>query len=259
MRLFSLLAKSQNRWATLWVGCWFAVILSSCTPLAETEANEQKNPHFITGKTFASNMDWDRAIGAFEDALTTNPKNASAHWELGLLYEKRKNDFAAAIYHYKQHLKLRPTSNVASIAEQHINSCTIDLAKSVASVLNPQASAQFVSLNAQIDQLRQENTQLRSQLSAIAARPTPAANPPPRSFTNVTRPREGGEPTPPTPGPTPTPTEQFKDYVIKLGDNPSKIALANGLGKNWKLLMEANPGLSETKLRPGKTIRIPIK
>src|SRR5947207_871566 len=79
-----------------------------CFPEAETTVEEQKNPYFITGKSRVLSHDYAGAIEAFEKALEVNPRSPLAHFELGLLYEQHANDYAAAIYHYNQTIKLRP-------------------------------------------------------------------------------------------------------------------------------------------------------
>src|SRR5512140_3962285 len=89
-----------------------AVGASGCFPLADGPTEEEKDPHYLAGKSRLSGMDYDGAIAAFENALISNPKSAAAHFELALLYEEKKNDYAAAIYHYQRHLELRPESNM---------------------------------------------------------------------------------------------------------------------------------------------------
>ena len=254
-------AVPGSRASELWLGMILlcTALGAGCTPLVESEANEQKNPHFLAGKKFRTEMDWDRAIAAFEDALATNPQNASAHWELGLLYEEPKGDFAAAIYHYQRHLKLRPDSHNASVAEQRINSCMMQLAKKVAGVLNPQFQAQLQGLTSQNDQLRLENSQLKAQvlqLSSAGGRPSGPSTPlPPRPV--ETNPVAG--PRDPIPGGGLAPNTQFKDYKIKLGDTLGQIARTNGLGANWEILTKVNTNLTERKLTVGRVIKIPIR
>ena len=240
------------------VACFVLTVgLAGCTQMAETEETELKNPHFIAGKTHVRNMDTDRAIRAFEDALASNPRNASAHLELGLLFEA-KHDLVSAIYHFQKHLELRPNSNNASVAKQKINAWSMEFASSIAPVLNPQTQAHIAYLSTQNEQLRQENAQLRNQLPSATARAP--ANQPARGNTNLVpiRPREDNQIATPGPSPGPSPTAQLKDYKIQPGDNPTKIAKANGLGSNYKLILDANPGLTERNLQVGRVIKIPI-
>ena len=77
------------------------LILVGCLPSAETQTDEQKDPFYLTGKTRVNDRDYRGAIESFEKALENNPRNAAAHFELGLLYEQQENDCAAALYHYR--------------------------------------------------------------------------------------------------------------------------------------------------------------
>src|SRR6185437_7623796 len=100
---------------------------SGCLPAGGSQADEQKEPHFLEGRSLVSQMDFQGAIDAFEKAVEVNPRSASAHFELGCLYESDDaaavsgHDPAAAIYHYEQVVKLRPHSSEAELAREHIN------------------------------------------------------------------------------------------------------------------------------------------
>lgn len=85
----------------------------------------------MAGKRQINSMDWDGAIESFEKALQSNPKNAAAHLELGLLYDNRKTNWAAAVYHYEKHLALRPNSSVGDVVKDHILECKRKLARTV--------------------------------------------------------------------------------------------------------------------------------
>src|SRR5690348_17061489 len=86
--------------------------LNGCMPPGQSQMDDEKEPHFIEGKRAVNSMDYNGAIDEFEKAVEANPRNASAHFELGWLYEEKATepDPAAAIYHYQQFLKLRPTA-----------------------------------------------------------------------------------------------------------------------------------------------------
>src|ERR1700678_249343 len=89
--------------------------VSGCFPSGDTQSDEQNEPHFLTGKSLVSQMDYTGAINSFERALEVNPRNASAHYELGWLYEEKAADQAAAIYHYDRFLRLRPAAENADV------------------------------------------------------------------------------------------------------------------------------------------------
>src|SRR5271169_5437105 len=82
-----------------------AFILSGCVDSARSQLDDEKEPHFLAGKSRISSMDYKGAIEAFEKALEVNPQSAAAHFELAWLYELKESDPAAAIYHYDKYLK----------------------------------------------------------------------------------------------------------------------------------------------------------
>jgi hypothetical protein len=112
--------------------------LAGCTQMRRAAVDDEKEPQYLEGQKRANRMDWDGAIDSFEHALQANPKNASAHFQLGVLYDTKKNDYSAAIYHYQRHLMLRTNSPMADLVKQNITACTRELAKSVRmAVLTP--------------------------------------------------------------------------------------------------------------------------
>src|SRR5215470_11831920 len=88
------------------------LVLSGCVPSA-SQSDEEKEPHFLAGKSRVNSMDYQGAIESFEKALEVNPRSGAAHFEAGLLYEKYKQDYAAAIYHFDRFLEQRPKSDYA--------------------------------------------------------------------------------------------------------------------------------------------------
>src|SRR5436309_9026453 len=105
--------------------------LGGCFPPGQGAMDEQKEPHFLAGKNRVNTMDYNGAIDSFEKALEVNPRSASAHFEVGLLYEKDKQDYAAAIYHFNHFLELRPASDYADVVKQRILACKQELARAV--------------------------------------------------------------------------------------------------------------------------------
>jgi tetratricopeptide (TPR) repeat protein len=51
------------------------------------------------------------AIDAYNKALSINPRNAEAHYNLGLLYRHSKNNSRKAIQHLKKYLQLNPDAS----------------------------------------------------------------------------------------------------------------------------------------------------
>jgi hypothetical protein len=136
-----------------------------CSQLKRSSLDDEKDPHFLEGKRRLGGMDWDGAIESFERALQSNPNNAAAHRELGILYSERKNDHAAAIYHYQRHLKLQPESPMGQIITQHINFSKRELAKTDSFSVDRNVQAQLEKLSMTNDALRKKIEVLEAQLS----------------------------------------------------------------------------------------------
>src|SRR5437870_13378686 len=142
-------------------GALFLVLglgLCGCLPGGHDQLNEEKEPHFLAGKSRVNSLDYDGALECFEKALEANPRSALAHFEAGLLYEKHKQDHAAAIYHFERFLRLRPGSGYAEVVKQHILACKQELAKTVS--LGPVTQ----SLQREFELLTEENKRLRNEV-----------------------------------------------------------------------------------------------
>ncbi len=249
----------------VFAGFW----LSGCSPIAESELDEQKNPHFLTGRSRANTMDYKGAVAAFEKAIEANPRSASAHLELGLLYLQKENDFAAAIYHFEKHLKLRPNSNVAEMARQHIVSCKMELARTVSfALVNQKAHAALDRLTTENAGLRQQVEQLKGQLSkaqlvplpsVVTNRPTPAPNIPlpsqsgpavDHAMVRTQQPPAGkAEAVIPRPAIVP------RTHVVRSGETFASIARSYRVPLTS--LQSANPRVEARKLKVGQSVSIP--
>lgn len=114
-----------------------AIFLTGCSQFKRGAVSEEKDPHYLQGQNRNKSMDWDGAIESFNRALQSNPTNAAAHFELGVLYDHRKKEPAAAIHHYQEHLKLRTNSPMADVVKQQIIACKRELAKEVLYAVAP--------------------------------------------------------------------------------------------------------------------------
>src|SRR5438552_10261016 len=97
--------------------------LNACLPPAQSQSDEEREPHFLAGKSHISTLDYKGAIESFEKALEVNPQSAAAHFELACLFDRREPDPAAAIYHYRHYLDLRPNADNSEIVNQRILAC----------------------------------------------------------------------------------------------------------------------------------------
>ncbi|HWD93005.1 MAG TPA: LysM peptidoglycan-binding domain-containing protein [Verrucomicrobiae bacterium] len=253
--------------------CALAVVLcaglSGCMPPGQGQLDDEKEPHFIEGKRALNGMDYSGAIDEFEKAVEANPRNASAHFELGWLYEEKEPDPAAAIYHYQQFLKLRPTADTAEAVKQRIMNCKQDLAKAVL----PLPSSPGVQHD--LEQLIQENKQLRAELDQWRAyyraqtnRQAEAAAPPPRPAqvsavqTQAAPVVQAQQPVSSNPPPnlgnaahvSPR-SNGGRTYVVQRGD--TMAAISRKFNVKLESLGAVNPGLNAKKLRVGQTVNIP--
>lgn len=234
-------------------------------PDAGNRTDEETEPHFLSGKKLASQMDYDGAVEAYEKAVEVNPHSASAHFELAWLYECKENDPAAAIYHYERFLKIAPNSGKAEVAQSHINNCKLALAETASAIAPISASAQR-----DLERLLQENKELKSELAQLQTMYqralAMASNAPPQmvqSNSAVSRPlagvdrvqsrgaqvvggRTGGN------GGAPAST---RTHTVRPGD--TLAAIARKYGVSLAALEAANPQFQPTHLPVGTVLKLP--
>ena len=227
--------------------------LSGCEPGSESGSDEQKDPRFLSGRNRAANLDYKGAIEEFEKALEANPRSASAHFELGLLNEKETRNYAAAIYHFEQHLRLRPDSGYADRAKDRIRSCKMDLVKN--EILAPVNQG----MQRDLERLTAENLLLKRQLEALQmqlttrnavqanttsnpAPPEPALNPGARSGDTPSRPASPA-------------TARSRLHTVQSGETFTSIA--DKYNVKLAAFMAANPRVEPRRMKVGQTLNIP--
>lgn len=244
------------------LAAFFLIGLTGCLPSGSSQLEEEKEPHFLAGKSKVNEMDYKGAIESFEKALEANPRSASAHFELGCLYDEKDSDPAAAIYHYQKYLKLRANSDKAELIKQRIHRCEQDLAKSVMLVPIP-------GMQRDLDQLVEENRRLSGEVEKwkayYANRPPLATNLPTRAqiATNILRnPVVAQAATsnltaanPSRPGRSSSLPVTNRSYVVKAGDSFYSISKRYGIKLN--ALSAANPGVDSRHLRVGQMLNLP--
>src|SRR5437870_81573 len=243
-----------------------AMGLCGCLPSGHSPLDEEKEPHFLAGKSRVNTLDYQGAIECFEKALEANPRSALAHFEAGLQYENHKQDHAAAIYHFERFLELRPGSGYAEVVRQHILACKQELAKTVS--LGPVTQ----SLQREFEQLTQQNKVLQEEVAMWRAKArTQSTAEPTRTETASARtapaspvvapvaaassavslsnssnaPRRGGG------------AASGQIHVIKSGETPTVIARKYGVKP--AALMAANPKMDARRLQVGQTINVPVQ
>lgn len=236
------------------------LVLTGCQPGSQQTGDEQKEPYFMAAKKRLQERDIQGAIDSFEKALDVNPRSASAHIELGILYEQHQNDWPAGLYHYSRALQLRPDYPSADVIKQHIEYCKRELAKSVVQLPSVEA------LQRKVDTLSAENAELKKYLQIWQAyyrtnsvpQPTyspPRAQSPAPSVTNQV-PRELTSPPSARPSPaqsrSPAPA---RAHTVVSGETIEKIARRYGVSVNT--VLSANPTVDPRRIRPGQSLVIP--
>jgi tetratricopeptide (TPR) repeat protein len=235
--------------------CLILILLlgfSGCDAGPETSLDEQKDPHFLNGRNRSANHDYKGAIEEYEKAIQTNPRSASAHFELGYLNEEMK-DYAAAIYHYEQHLRLRPDSGYAGPAKDRIRSCKMDLVKNeILAPVNQGMQRDLERLGAENLLLKRQLEALQLQLAAGAAAPNNSSpNPAPTDPGPTLRPRVTGS-LPPT---SAAPQVRPRIHVVKAGETITAIAARYKI--KLAAFMAANPKVDPRRLKVGQNLIIP--
>jgi LysM repeat protein len=244
-----------------------------CGLVSKSSLDEQKDPHYLTGKNRINSLDHKGAAEAFEKALETNPRSASAHFELGILYMQRLTNYAAAIYHFERFLSLRPQSEHGDFVRQHITACKQELARTVP--LGPVTPA----MQRELARLAEENLRLHQQVDFLNRRmaeatntwiappgtpgstsivPSVVVNPPPPSSSVATSlpPREL---TRPAPSLVLTNAASVQGRIHVVQRNETLAAVARKYGIKLSALQAANPRVNPRQMKVGQTLVVPSK
>jgi len=226
-----------------------SLAFSNCTT-APDNSQEDKEPHYLTGRRLVQQRDWDGAERAFLKSLESNPRSSLAHYELGVIYLSHKADPAAAIFHLKRYLTLKPQVTNKNEVQGHIDAAKRDLAADIHGT--PDAPSQSIlNLRNKLNRLAAENLALRHQLQSRGIPPNPQFG----QTTNAPVEIPPSENTAGNANITPTSSTALRIHKVKKGDNPSNIA------RRYKVplskLLAANPGLNPAKLQIDQELKIP--
>jgi tetratricopeptide (TPR) repeat protein len=262
-----------------WVpGLLAAVLLatvSGCSPMDQGAQDEEKEAHYVLGKSRVNAMNYTGAIEAFEESLEANPHSAPAHYQLAMLYENQESDPAAAIYHYQQYLKYNPKAENAEIIAQHITSCKQQLAANALTLPSTPAAQQ------QLEKLAEENRTLHDQLSKwqayYAAQQSAARTNPPVAQKNIPAqnyfavqpqtssltPEDVTTAAPVAPAsttatphkPAPQKNSPTRTHTVARGETLASIARNQSI--SLAALEAANPSVNPKKLKAGQVLNLP--
>jgi LysM repeat protein len=244
---------------------------NGCVPSDSSQLDEEKEPHFVLGKSRVNAMDYAGAVEAFNESLEVNPRSAAAHFQLAWLFETKEADPAAAIYHYQEFLRLNPKADNAEVIKQRIYSCKQQLAADVMPLPSaPAAQRQLEDLveknrqlQSQVDHLKEVNNQWNSYVANLKANSTAAQagfNP----SSGVGLPLEnattlaGTDTTTTTAGrPVVTQSVRQRTHTVTAGETLASIARKSGV--SLTALQAANPSITPKKMRVGQTVTLPAQ
>ena len=248
-------------WVTLLLA---SLMVSGCWPSPQGQSEEEKETHFLEGRSRVNAMDYQGAVESFERALESNSQSASAHFELGWLLDQKQPDPAAAIYHYEKYLKLRPGAHDAENVKERILACKQELARTVS--LGPISEKQQRDLEKLAEEnkrLTEQNKQLTEDLAKWRAyaegRPPAQSNgagaAPAVRTSGLEEPGAITSSNAPTAGHTGALATAARTHVVKPGETLTMIARKCGV--KVEALMAANPRVEARRLRPGQTLNVP--
>lgn len=249
------------------------VAVSGCSP-DSGQLDEEKEPHYVLGKSRVNAMDYAGAVEAFTESLEVNPRSAAAHFQLACLFDTttREADPAAAIYHYREFLRLNPKAENAGVITQRIESCKIQLASNVISLPSTPATQK------QLEDLVEKNHKLQDEVDkwrAYYIAQQNAPKPVPDAGAGNSPASGAGSPIPDdisTPGsstmagnaagtartivlkPAPKPSAK-RTYTVAAGETLASIARKSGV--SLTALRAANPSVSPSKMRVGQVLNLP--
>ena len=233
--------------------------VNGCLPSDSSPLDEEKEPHFVLGKSRVNAMDYTGAIEAFGESLEANPHSAAAHFQLAILFDQKESDPAAAIYHYDEFLRLNPKAANAEVIKQRIYSCKQQLAADVLPLPSaPAAQKQLEDLAEKNHQLSDENEKWRAYYTAQQAAqknsPTMLPNNP-----AVGNPSPDDISTAPATVPVTKTAARTavkpRTHTVAAGETLAAIARKTGV--SLAALQSANPGVTPKKLRVGQTLNLP--
>jgi len=246
---------------------WLGVFASGCNPSGQDSMSEEKEPHFVLGKSRVNAMDFQGAIEAFNQSLEANPKSAAAHYELGWLYDEKAGDPAAAIYHYQAYLQFNPHADNAEVIKQRIYGCKQKLTAEVQPLSStPAAQQQLEKLTEQNRQLQDEVARWRAyyanQLAAAKTNAAPGPDDVASSSTGAPTPDPSTDHTAHPPADDDSgraaglrPAGSGRTHTVAAGE--TAMAITRKFKVKLSALRAANPGVNLDHLRVGQVLNLP--
>ena len=193
-----------------------AALLSGCGPAGD----EPRSRHFRRALAAKDAQDIDGAIALCEEALARHPRLARAHRELGVMLDNYRQDYAAALYHYRRYLELRPDTPERADIEELIRHCRASFAAEM-----QESSGELKRvLQARDERIRR----LELDVAALRTGPAPAAPP-------------AAAPAAAAPSAPPAAAAVAQVHVVQTGESLGAISTRYyGTPAKWKTIFNAN-------------------
>ncbi len=234
------------------------LLLAGCLPSGHGQLDEEKESHYLAGKSRVSSMDYHGAIESFAKAVEVNPRSGAAHLELGWLYDQKETDPAAAIYHYNKYLQLRRNPENAETIKTRILACKQELARTVS--LGPVTQTlqkEFEQLTLTNKRLQEDVEKWRTYALTLQALTNTAHTSavPDRQALQAPGQTPAGDSTAQDQARGAAGPQKFKTHTVKQGETATMIARRYGV--RLDALLAANPRLDPRRMKVGDTLKIP--
>lgn len=207
---------------------------------------ELDDPEFRQGLTYGKQHESRRALECFLRVIDTRKGAAESHLEAGRMYIDLKEPLPA-IYHFKEYIRLKPTSEQSKIVRQMIKTAEkLYLEQIPGRPLEPDAVG-TTDQYAQLQKLKSENERLKREVSELSRINKVSEAPITNSTTTSTK-------------VTSTGPKSSTTYIIKAADTLSSISRKfYGTDSRKTEIFNANKTKikNPSKLVVGMTIEIP--
>jgi len=150
----------KNLW--LVAACAVLVVAGCERPVTGLTSQESIN---LAGEAVTKGL-YDEAIRHYKDAVRQDPEYALAHFELGVLLQEFRKDYAGAYYHFRTFIELDPKSEKADWARTRLNASERLLRNREAPV-NPEVTARFEEMNRLLKERAQKIEELEEQAATL--------------------------------------------------------------------------------------------
>jgi LysM repeat protein len=188
------------------------LLLVGCDDNKDTGARtvELDDPEFRQGLTYGKQHESRRALECFLRVIDTRKGAAESHLEAGRMYIDLKEPLPA-IYHFKEYIRLKPTSEQSKIVRQMIKTAEkLYLEQIPGRPLEPDAVG-TTDQYAQLQKLKTENERLKREVSELSRINKVSEAPITNSTTTSTK-------------VTSTGPKSSTTYIIKASDTLSSIS-----------------------------------